>query len=68
MTEAVAVNKERRIVLLSNDEIVPITDYVTEDGEMTDDPELAFVAVAGPTIAGKWLAIQLENFKVLLAN
>lgn len=55
-----AINLETRIALLTNDDVVPITNFFDEDGEI-DGPEGAksFVAGRGNT----WFAASMEGWE-----
>lgn len=61
MTEA--LNLKRRLFLTETDELVPIVKLFNGDGEETGREDEARAAVAGPTAAGKWIAIDLTKFE-----
>jgi len=66
--EVIAVNRLGGMALLSDNQIIPITDWfcaittggITED--MPCDPEAATACVAGPDADGKWYGIDLSAF------
>lgn len=59
---ALAVNRDRRLVLMDNDDVIPITNMIDADGAETDAADEAIGFVAGPTRAGEWLAGLFEAF------
>lgn len=61
MAEVVAVNLGKRIALLDDGSVIPITDMLDADGDITDDPEDAVTAVAGAD--AEWLAFSLCDFE-----
>jgi hypothetical protein len=58
----VAVNLEKRIATLDNGETIPVTKFIDEDGDETDDFQEAFSFVAGPCSLGAYLTDLVEHF------
>lgn len=61
--DVVSINLGLKRVVLATGEIVPITDFLDEEGDETDDPELALIVIAGPFGPHqRWLAIDIVGF------
>lgn len=60
-TEVVAVCRSEGLVLLSTDELVPVSGWF-DDGEELDGPDGAAACVAGPDSQGTWWAVNLNEF------
>ena len=56
-----AINRTRGIVLMASGSIVPVTNWLDDDGDETDDAmAAAFAIVQGPD--GKWHALDLSDY------
>jgi hypothetical protein len=59
----VAISKLWRRVLLSNDEVIPITQFFGDGWADLHWQEGAISCTAGPTRSGKYYAIRLADFE-----
>lgn len=56
------------VVLLDDDQMVPITNFFDESGEECDDLELTVAILAGPCQSGKWYALYVSDYEKLVTN
>lgn len=63
-----AINVVQGIVICTDGEIVPITNYLDEYGDDCDDMALVVSLVAGPTLGGLWLAIDRTAYDPVQLN
>lgn len=56
-----AINRKLGVVLMSGGSIVPVSDWLDEDGDDCS-PEDAVFAVAGPASDGRWHTLLLSDF------
>lgn len=59
--QVLAVNIERRLVLMDDDSFVPITNLLDAHGDECDIDD-ALAAVAGPDGDGQWHSVDLTKF------
>lgn len=59
-TEVIAVNRGRQVALLEDGTVIPITNWLDQDGEECP-PSAAMVCIAGSEAMGFWV-IDLEHF------
>jgi len=62
MPEAAAVNRSLRMILMGDGTLARISMMLDCDGDETDDPDDACVAIC-PTIDGRWLVVDLREFE-----
>lgn len=56
------------IILLIDDESVPITNMYDEDGDEVTEWEEAFTFVAGPFADGHWLSADVADYRETVPN
>lgn len=61
MPDASAVNRAQRLALLDDGSLSRFSLMLDDDGDETDDPEEACVAIC-PTQCGRWLVIDLSQY------
>lgn len=57
-----AVHKVLCHAILSNDEVIPITHWLDSEGAECD-PYDALTCVAGPSSAGDWFLVELDQYE-----
>lgn len=60
MSDVTAVNWSRRLALMSDGGTAALETLLDTDGDETDDPASAVVAVA--PYAGRWFVVELADF------
>ena len=56
-----AVNRGLRLVLTTDGRFLPISDYLDSDGEETDNPEEAVIAIVNA--GDSWAVLDLRDFE-----
>lgn len=59
---AIAVNRTARLVLLTDDVVVPITAMLDEHGDETSDPDKCLIAIV-QLPCGRWGCCDLRDFE-----
>lgn len=62
-----AINTHERIAILDDGKMVPIVTLLDCEGDETEDPDCAEIAVAGSTLSG-WWAVLISNYETTLEN
>lgn len=57
-----AINRTLGVVLMVGGSTVPVTNWLDDDGEECDAQD-AVMAVAGPSIDGRWHTLDLAEFE-----
>lgn len=52
------------VFILSNDEIIPITNYYDDDGDEVRREDDFQWMVAGPSVEGYWFTEQIDHFEL----
>lgn len=60
MKKVVAISRVKSLAILTGDEVIPITNWMDEDGECDKDDAIMFVA--GPCSDEKWYTDEVSNF------
>jgi hypothetical protein len=60
--DPVMINLRERLCVLSNGEVIPITNMFDCTGDETDEPEEATAFVAGPTPDDKWIVDHVDAY------
>ena len=68
MTDIVSVNRTARLALTDSGDLCPITGFLDEDGDETEDPAQAVVAVGQLPADGPWFTVDLREFQEVEAN
>jgi len=59
--EAIALNRKQKLIILTDDTVIPFASMLDADGEETDDPrECALAIIQLPN--GKWSYVDLSDF------
>jgi hypothetical protein len=65
MLSVLAINLGRRLVLLTDDRVMPITNLFDLNSEETDDPDQAITFVAGE--GNTWFSGRVDGFERVLS-
>lgn len=63
MKDIAMVNRQRRIAVMEDGQILPVTNLYDVDGEETEDVTCAVSCVVGPDAAGFWYSVDLTAFE-----
>lgn len=59
--EVQLINRQLEIAVLTNGQIIPITNWLDEDGDC--DKAFAVTCVCGPCFSGKWYSVNLQYYE-----
>lgn len=62
MTEVSCVNRTKRIAIMEDGQVLPVTHLFDKFGEDTEDEDEAVACAAGPDSGGMWVSIDLTAF------